>query len=123
MTAEPSGLTGSWLAARWGTQPARIEAMRQAGGLVGVRRADGQIVYPPWQFGFDARPLAALPQVLAAAREAGLDEARLNDLLTMRAGLTGERRLADALRAGDVDGVVRAIRSAPPRAAKADRSG
>ena len=114
MPLAPTGMTTSWLAARWGTQPARVEAMRRAGELVGVRRGAGEVVYPTWQFGLDAKPLSDLPRLVSAAREAGLDDARLNELLTMRAGLTGERRLADAFRAGDVDGVVRAIRSAAP---------
>ena len=45
----PSGLTTSWLAARLGQQPARIEALRRAGLLVGVSRGDGQRLYPSWQ--------------------------------------------------------------------------
>jgi hypothetical protein len=88
--------------------------MRRAGELLGVPRGAGEVVYPTWQLGHDAKPLAGLPRLVSAAREAGLDDVRLNELLTMRAGLTGERRLADAFRAGDVDGVVQAIRSAPP---------
>lgn len=105
-----TGLTGSWLAARWGTQPALIEARRRSGELVGLRRPAGEVVYPGWQFGPDGKPLEGLPRIIAAARREGIDDARLNELLTMRAGLTRDRRLADVLRDGDVEGVVRSLR-------------
>jgi hypothetical protein len=105
----PSGLTTSWLAGRLGQQPARIEALRRSGLLLGVPRADGQRIYPSWQFGRDGRPLPALPRVIAAARAAGLDDAALHRLVTIRDGLTGGRRLVDALRGGSEEPVLRAI--------------
>jgi hypothetical protein len=105
----PSGLTTSWLAGRLGQQPARIEALRRSGLLVGVPRGDGQRVFPSWQFGPDVRPLPALARIVAAARAAGLDDAALHRLVTTREGLTGGRRLIDALRRGDEEHVLRAI--------------
>jgi hypothetical protein len=104
-----SGLTRDWLAARLGVQPARIDGMRRAGYLVGITRDDGQHLYPSWQFGRDGRPLAVVPRLVAAARSAGVDERRLHEIVTMRSGLTGEHRLADTLRDGGEEQVLRAL--------------
>ncbi len=103
------GLSTSWLAVRLGTQPAKIAAMRRAGTLIGVPGADGGVVYPSWQFGADGKPLEVVPRLRAAATRKGLDERRLNELLTMRSGLTSSRRLVDALGTGADDEVVAAI--------------
>ena len=105
-----NGLTTDWLAARLGEQPARIDARRRAGELVGVRRPDGQHVYPGWQFGPDGRPHAQLPALVATARAKGLDDARLHELLTRRAGLVDSSRPADACRrSGDLEPAFRAL--------------
>ena len=106
------GLSASWLAVRLGTQPARVEAMRRAGTLIGVSTADGDVFYPSWQFGPDGKPLPVVPRLKAAAARAGIDERRLNELLTMRSGLTNSRRLADALGTNADDEVVAAIEQA-----------
>lgn len=103
------GLSASWLAVRLGTQPAKVEAMRRAGTLVGVPTREGDVVYPSWQFGPDGKPLPVVPRLKAAAARAGIDERRLNELLTMRSGLTNSRRLADALGTAADDEVVAAI--------------
>ena len=105
-------LTESWLAVRLGTQPAKVAAMRRAGTLIGVPGADGGVVYPSWQFGADGEPLAVVPRLKAAATRKGIDERRLNELLTMRSGLTGGRRLVDALGTAADDEVVAAIERA-----------
>jgi hypothetical protein len=105
----PSGLTTPWLAGRLGLPQARVEAMQRAGMLLGVPRRDGQRVYPSWQFGRDGRPLASLRRIIAAARSAGLDDAALHGLVTMRDGLTGRQRLVDMLRSGTDEPVLRAI--------------
>jgi hypothetical protein len=112
--ARNPGLSASWLAVRLGTQPARVEAMRRAGTLVGVPTADGDVVYPSWQFGPDGKALPVVPRLKAAAARAGIDERRLNELLTMRSGLTNSRRLADALGTNADDEVVAAIEQARP---------
>jgi hypothetical protein len=107
-TDQPS-LTRSWLAVRLGTQPAKVDAMRRAGELIGVPGDDGGVVYPSWQFGPDGKPLAVVPRLKAAAARKGMSESRLNELLTMRSGLTGNRRLLDGLGSGSDDEVVAAI--------------
>ena len=108
-----NGLTTDWLATRLGEQPARVEARRRAGELVGVRREDGQHVYPGWQFGRDGKPHSQLAMLIAAARAKGLDDARLNELLTRRAGLVGSApRAADAVRAGDLGPAFRVVAAA-----------
>jgi hypothetical protein len=104
-----SGLTTSWLATRMGLQSAQVDAMRRGGDLLAVRRADGQYVYPAWQFGRDGRPLPAVRRLVAATRARGIADERLAELLGMRSGLTGRGRLADALHEGREDEVLRAV--------------
>src|SRR5918992_852476 len=107
MTNGVSGLTTPWLATRLGLQSAQVDALRRSGELLGVRRADGQYVYPAWQFDRGGRTLAALPRLIAAARAKGIDDERLVEILQRRSGLTGDdRRLVDALRAGREDDVI-----------------
>jgi hypothetical protein len=105
-------LTRSWLAVRLGTQPARVDAMRRAGQLIGVPGDDGGTVFPSWQFGPDGNPRPVVSRLKAAAERRGIDERRLNELMTMRSGLTGGRRLVDALGSGADDEVVAAIERA-----------
>ena len=78
-------IPATWLADRFAVDPANIDEMRR-----GVAR------------------------VVAAAREAGIDEARLYDVLTAPLGLreSGRRRLADLLLEGREDEVVAAVRAA-----------
>jgi hypothetical protein len=109
--AEPV-LTRSWLAVRLGTQPAKVDAMRRDGQLVGVPGEAGGTVFPSWQFGPDGKPRAVVPRLKAAAARRGIDERRLNELMTMRSGLTGGHRLADTLGTGADDEVVAAIERA-----------
>jgi len=104
-----SGLTTPWLATRMGLQSAQIHALRRAGDLVAFRRDDGEYVFPAWQFGRDGRPLPAIRSLVTAARARGIEDERLAHLLGMRAGLTGNGRLADALREGREEEVLRAI--------------
>jgi len=54
--------------------------------------------------------------VVAAGREAGLDENRLATVLSLKTGMTNARPLADVLREGRVDHVVEAVRASPRRA-------
>jgi hypothetical protein len=105
-------LTRSWLAVRLGTQPAKVDAMRRGGQLIGVPRDDGQVVYPSWQFGPDGKPRSIVPRLKSAAARRKMDDRRLDELMTMRSGLTGGRRLADALRDGSDDEVVAAVERA-----------
>jgi hypothetical protein len=120
-TPDPYGdcLSASWLSARLAVEVVRIDAMRRAGELIGVRPEGGsEWLYPAWQFvGGEVRP--AIPRIVAAARQTGLDERRLYDVLTQPLGLGGRRegqpaRLADLIVGGADDRVVAAVRSSPP---------
>jgi hypothetical protein len=104
------GMTASWLAARLGISPERIEVLRRGGELVGVRRASGERVFPAWQFGRDLRPLPAVRRLVAAARERGLGDERLHAIVSMRNGLTGGR-LGDSIVAHE-EQILRAIAQA-----------
>ena len=106
------GLSASWLAVRLGTQPAKVEAMRRAGSLIGVPADDGSVHYPSWQFGADGKPLPVVPRLKAAATRGGIGERRLNELLTLRSGLMSSSRLVDALGTGADDDIVAAIERA-----------
>lgn len=107
-------LPGTWLGERIGKSPASIDVMRRAGELIAVRR-EGSLdwLYPAWQFE-DWEPRPGIARVVAAAREAGLDENRLYEILTTPLGLSGPRRtrLADLLVEGREDDVVAALRAA-----------
>ncbi len=108
-------LSASWLSTRLGVGTQRIDAMRRAGELIGVRLPGSQEhLYPAWQFD-GAAPRASVPRIVAAAREAGLDDVRLYEVLTSRAGLGGTRRLVDSLRDGGEEHVVAAVRQSAPR--------
>lgn len=104
-------LSASWLAERLAVDPARIDVMRRAGELVAVRdEGSTEWRYPAWNL--DGRqPRQGIARIVAAAREAGLDETEVYDALVAPRGLRGEQRLVDVLVAGRVDDVVRAVRS------------
>jgi hypothetical protein len=107
-------LTDSWLSARLGVDKGLIDAMRRGGELIGVREHAGSSWwYPAWQFS-NGRPRPAVASIVRAARGAGLDELRLYEVMTMRLGLGGERRLADLLVAGEDEQVLAAVRSSRP---------
>ena len=104
-------LTESWLAVRLSVDPVKLDAMRRAGELIAVR-APGSIewLYPAWQFsGRKARRVVA--RITSAARDAGIDESRLYDVLTAPMGLRGDRRLVDLILEGRDEEVVEAVRS------------
>jgi hypothetical protein len=104
-------LSGSWLSTRLGVGTHRLDAMRRAGELLGVRRPGGQdYLYPAWQFGPDGQALPVIPRLVSAARAAGLSDERLYEVMVSRTGISGDERLADALRAGRDEYVLGAIR-------------
>jgi hypothetical protein len=107
-------VAATWLAARLAVDPARIDAMRRAGELIAVREPGStEWRYPAWQFEAAGQPRPSIARVVAAARETGIDEARLYDVLTAPLGLrAGGRRLVDLLLEGRDDEVVAAVRSA-----------
>ena len=105
-------LTGSWLAERLAVDPLRIEAMRRAGELIAVHEPGSpDWHYPAWQFD-GWTPRRGVVRVVAAARQAGLDETRLYEVLTSPLGLMGDGKLADLLVEGRDDEVVAAVRAA-----------
>ena len=105
-------LSGSWLSTRLGVGTQRLDAMRRAGELLGVRRTGGQdFLYPAWQFAPDGKPLPVVRRLVQAGRDAGLTDERLYDVLSARTGISGEARLADALREGKDEYVLSVIRS------------
>ena len=102
-------LSGSWLSTRLGLGTHRLDAMRRAGELLGVRRPGGhEYLYPAWQFDPDGKPLPVISRLVPAARAAGLSDERLYEVMVSRTGISGDDRLADALRAGR-DGYVLAV--------------
>jgi len=103
-------LPATWLAVRLAVEPAKLDVLRRSGELIAVREhGSAEWLYPAWQFEA-GKPRRGVARVLAAAREAGVDETRLYDLLTTRLGLTGRRRLVDLLHEGREDEVVEAVR-------------
>jgi hypothetical protein len=112
-TRFPDALPATWLAARMAVDPARIDVMRRAGELIAVRESGStEWSYPAWQFR-DGRPRPGVARVVATARDCGIDDRRLYELLTSPLGLRdGGRRLADLLVEGREDDVVAAVRAA-----------
>jgi hypothetical protein len=103
-------LSGSWLAVRLGIDPMRIDAMRRSGELIAVREQDStEWLYPAWQFS-GRTPRRVVARAVSAAREAGLDESGLYDVLIAPLGLRGERRLVDLIVEGRDEEVVEAVR-------------
>ena len=116
MTTAPENiadaLPATWLAARMAIDPAYIDGMRRGGELIAVREpGSSEWRYPAWQFE-NGRPRAAVARIVATAKDKGIDDARLYELLTAPLGLRGGgRTLVDLLREGREDEVVSAIRS------------
>ena len=104
-------LSGSWLSTRLGVGTHRLDAMRRAGELLGVRRPGGHdYLYPAWQFSADGKPLPVISRLVPAARAAGLSDERLYEVMVSRTGISGDDRLADSLRAGRDEYVLGVIR-------------
>ena len=90
-----ANLTGSWLAFRLGVDPARVESMRKAGELYGVRdEARGEWHYPSWQFDSAGQTKPAVKGMLQAARA---ERRSPRELLERKIGLVGGARTKDLL--------------------------
>jgi hypothetical protein len=112
VTLADESLSGSWLSTRLGVGTQRLDAMRRAGELLGVRRPGGyDFLDPAWQFAPDGRPRPVIRRVVQAARGAGMSDERLYEVLAGRTGISGDARLADALRDGRDDYVLSVIRA------------
>jgi hypothetical protein len=111
-------LTTSWLAAKLGTQSGRIETMRRSGQLYAIRRPGAQdYLYPSWQFDENGRPLPFVERLMRTAREAGLDDRQLEEVLNRRAGLVGGRRVVDLIGTGAEEHVLDVVAAAGHRQA------
>jgi hypothetical protein len=106
-----TALPASWLSSRLGVNPREIEKLRSRGELFAVRDRD-EWLYPAWQFGPGGSIPDGVREAVKAARNAGLDEARLVALLRRPAGLLGATRLLDLLFEGRSDFVLDVVRSA-----------
>ncbi len=111
-TRFPGTLPATWLAERTAVDPARIDALRRAGELIAVREPGStEWRYPAWQFE-NGKPRTSIARIVAAARERGLGDTQLFDLLTAPLGLHGgARTLVDLLVEGREDEVVSAVRA------------
>ncbi|HET7045603.1 MAG TPA: hypothetical protein VFI37_12200 [Gaiellaceae bacterium] len=106
-------LTTSWLASRLGLDPLRVHALRRSGSLVAYRKAGGnEYLFPAWQFDAEWRPLPVIARLTAAAREAGLSDERLHELMNARVGIGGTGRLLDLVRSGDEERLLATVRAA-----------
>jgi hypothetical protein len=111
--AVDDSLSASWLASRFAIEPFKLEAMRRAGEVIAFRPAGAhEYYYPLWQFDDEGRPLPFVSRITSEARERGLRGNRLYEVLSARAGISGDKRLADSLREGRIDHVLDAIRTA-----------
>jgi hypothetical protein len=107
------GLSGPWLAQRLAVDPVALEARRRAGELFATRpEGSPDWIYPAWQFDEEFRVKPEVEQALAAAREAGLNQAEFGRLLDRRVGLSGGGTARDFLLRGDARPLLDAIRSA-----------
>jgi len=85
--------------------------MRRAGELIAVReRGSTEWLYPAWQLE-GGKPRRGVARIVNAAREVGLDQARLYAVLTAPLGLGGSRRLVDLLHEGRENEVVDSVRA------------
>jgi hypothetical protein len=111
-------LTTSWLSAKLGMQSGRIETMRRAGQLYATRRPGEQdYLFPAWQFDESGRPLPFVERLIRTAREAGLDDRELDEVLHRKAGLVGGRRLVDLIGTGAEEHVLDVVAAAKSRQA------
>jgi hypothetical protein len=90
-------LTGSWLAFRLGVDPVRIDRMRKAGELYGVRSDSGEWHYPSWQFDAAGETKPAVARLLEMAREKRLTALELTEVFDRKVGLVGGKRVRDLL--------------------------
>ncbi|MGI8421400.1 MAG: hypothetical protein ACR2MU_03935 [Gaiellaceae bacterium] len=113
MIDERAPLSASWLSSRLGIDPQQLAALHAGGRVFAfLPPGDQESLYPSWQFDEDGRPRPIAGKLVRAARQAGIDDNRLYELLHARAGLTGGRRLVDDLLEGRETQVLAVVRAA-----------
>jgi hypothetical protein len=105
-------LPGTWLVTRMGADPQEIERLRRAGELFAVPGVGNEWLYSAWQFGPNGKVPYAVRDAVKAAKDAGLSENRLIDVLRLRTGLMGGGRLFDLLFEDRSERVVAEVRAA-----------
>ncbi len=91
----------------------RLRQMRGRGEILGVVRGERRpTFYPRWQFGADGEILAGLPEVITAAREAGMGPEELHFFMTEPDERLGGTLPLDLLRRGEAKRVADLLRSA-----------
>jgi hypothetical protein len=97
-------LNATWLAARQGIDPVRIERLRRAGELLAIRdQARSEWRYPLWQFDADGAVRPAVARLLQVAKEKRITADRLEQLLDRRVGLVGGTTVRELLADGGSD--------------------
>jgi len=94
----------------WGLSRQRLQQLRAADRLFAVKVPfHRELFHPAWQFAADHAPRSAMPQVIGAAKDVGLDAIGLHQLMNGErdAGRTGVQMLDD----GDVDLAIALIRA------------
>ena len=104
-------LAGSWLAARHGVDPLRIERRRRAGELLATREGN-EWRYPAWQFDSAGRVRPAVQRLLEIAKEDGIAHDRLEQLLERKVGLVGGKSLRELLLNGGAEQALAEVRGA-----------
>ncbi len=94
-----------------GIQRQRLQQLRDQDRLLGIRLPFQRgFLYPRWQFGDDLRPGRYLPELLAAARQAGLDALTVHRVMT-RPTADGDRTLVDLCQQGAIEPALYALRN------------
>ena len=106
-------LPASWLASRVGVDRDELERLRRSGELFATR-PDGaeEWLYSAWQFGPGGKVPEPVRRAVRAARDKGISEVRLLEVLRRRVGLTGGSRMVDLLFQSDGRRVIAEIQAA-----------
>jgi hypothetical protein len=106
-------LPASWLATRVGADRDEIDRLRRGGELFAVRpEGADEWLYSAWQFGPGGNVPESVRRLVRTARDRGLSEARVLEILRRRVGLTGGSRMLDLLFQGDGRRVLAEIHAA-----------
>ncbi len=102
----------SWIAWRPERAPDSLADLRRSGEVLAIRPGSEDLLYPSWQFDDAGRPLPVVARLVSAARERGIDERRLYEVLTMQTGLTARRRTFELMRNGGEAHALAVVRAA-----------